>query len=124
MYLKLPRARLRESAPARERARACCADSLRFQVYLALGCLLYPEIRTMHLPWRKKDFPCHGTTNCISSGAHSGFDTTSRFELKEGGVIEYAGKVDDLGGGAPAAGDLVVIAAGTHGDAHATTVLQ
>lgn len=35
-------------------------------------------------------------------------------------MIEYAGKVDDLGGGAPAAGDLVVIAAGTHGDAHAT----
>ena len=93
LYLKLARARLRESAPVRERARAGRADSLRFQVYLALGCLLYPEIRTMHLPWRKKDFPCHGTTNCISSGAHSGFDTTSRFELKR--ADEYAGKVDD-----------------------------
>ena len=66
-------------------------DSTMRQLFISLGCrfwLMENAIEEYTLDWAPKNWPCHGTLNCISSSIHSGFNVGS-IRMYNGNEIHY-----------------------------------
>ena len=61
-------------------------DSLLRQVFISAGCLLSSLTTQRRVDW-KESWPC-STLNCVTRGAHSGFDTAA-LQLKSGAEIHF-----------------------------------
>lgn len=98
-------------------------DSLLRQVFIAAACRLHAAGRVVgtQVDWPAcgtKEWPCHGSTNCVRCGPGSGFFSAN---VTLAGGAELRTVSTDAPGGAVAffgdvrRGDVVVVEAGVHG---------